>query len=183
MGINSVMRICFAFFIVLLFGTAVTQAQSKPVAPDTILTSQMLTHWCRDARAIATGLNVMPVSQLDQIHSNATSCVGYLRGYLDSEIHVRMLVPQMGPCAAVLDNARLVAVFLNMIDQPGWKDLSLQDLMVEFSNYFCPINVPRMVTVVQTPIIPLLQSSRSQNIAPAVKIVAPRAQIVHPYGP
>jgi len=185
-GINSVMRICFAFFVVLLFGAAVTQAQSKPVAPDTILTSQMLTHWCRDAHAITAGLNVMPVSQLDQIHSNATSCVGYLRGYLDSEIHIRTLVPQMGPCAVVPDNARLVAIFLNMIDQPGWKDLPLRDLMVEFSNYFCPANVPRMATVIQPSAISGMPQPTKLKMAimPAiVKSIAPESQFARPYGP
>jgi len=178
------MRICFAFFVVFLLGTEVVQAQSKPVAPDTILTSQMLTSWCRDAHAITTGLNVMAVSQLDQIHSNATSCVGYLRGYLDSEIHIRALVPQMGPCAVVPDNARLAATFLSIADQPGLRSLPLPDIMVEFSNHFCPVTAPRTATVVQLPIIrPLLQSLQPQNAAFSVKPVATQGQIVHPYGP
>jgi hypothetical protein len=169
----------YALALILISGfwfLAPAAARAEP------LTAQTLISWCQDARAVTTGLKVMPVAQVSQIQSNATSCVGYLRGYLDSEIHIRALVPQMGPCAAVPDNARLVGIFLNLVSQPGWAALPLSDIMVEYSNQFCPVTAPRIATVVQPQTMIQTQSvPAAQTVVQTVAV--PRVQIRSPYGP
>ncbi len=159
------MRIPFAFVVALLLGITAAHAEE--------LTAPTLVGWCQDARAMVTGLKVMPVAQVSQIQSNATSCVGYLRGYLDSEFHIRSLVPQMGSCAAEPGNEKLVAIFLQLAESPGWRAMPLRDLMVAYSNQFCPVAPPTVKTTVQLQPAPTAVPMIPQTVVQPVMVQQP----------
>lgn len=110
------------------------------------LTAPVLLGWCRDARTISLGAGGAMTTQTER--SNATACVGYLRGWLDNERHLRATMPKLGLCHPMPENTQLVASFLEVAERVGWAALPLAESMTEFSNVYCPVVVPQAGTII-----------------------------------
>ena len=126
-----------------------------PVCADG-LDPKTLLGWCQDARQVHSGITGMTLSQLDQQRSNGTACLGYLRGWLDQNTHIRAAAPLLGTCTAPDNNGVLLDAFWAVANEPGWVNLPIADGMMVFMERFC---------------------SAQQKIAPPVtEILAPAPQ-------
>lgn len=133
--------------LALGLATAPLRAEDLPAAT--------LVSWCQDAYKVYSGVaSAIAVSQLDQTRSNATACIGYLRGWLDSQQHIRSMTPMLGACPPTPDNMKLVNGFLDIAEKQGWEKLPLSEGMSMFSYRFCPIARAEPAAPMQQAILP-----------------------------